>query len=451
MKRLLPLCAIVASATGAMAVPTVQDVNWRQSGGTVTITYTLSGAPAVITADILTNAVNASSGVSIGAAHFANMQGDVNKYIAADGNYTIKWKPWQLWEGHDVNTASARAEVTAWDPSHPPAYMVVDMAENTAQRVNYYANEDALPGGVTNDLYRTTKMVFRRIDAAGIPWTWGAPSELGGTVGEASFTVTLTNDYYLGIFEVTHAQWTSMGGNRGNGFDVESAQRPQTRVSYVNIRCNDLNSTVWGGASAMDGEGDTHANASYSPNGNSFLGRMRTRTGVKVNLPSEAQWEYACRAGHGAGYWGDGSPILGTNTCANLDKLGRYVGNGGYPDEAHSENLGNDATNTWTTANGTARVGSYTPNDWGLYDMLGNVREQCLDAWTSAPASNFGALATIINQNDKKVTWRGGAWSDPACRCRASTRGNIDIYYTSGVTGNLALGFRVCAPVNANQ
>ena len=83
--------------------------------------------------------------------------------------------------------------------------------------------------------------------------------------------------------------------------------------------------------------------------------------------------------------------------------------------------------------------------------MLGNVREQCLDAWTSAPASTFGALATIINQNDKKVTWRGGAWSDPACRCRASTRGNIDIYYTSGVTGNLALGFRVCAPVNANQ
>jgi len=435
-------------ATSLLAVPTVSDVSWSQSAnGLVVVTYKLAGAPAIVTMDVLTNAVNAAEGVSIGAENFANVTGDVNCRIAEDGDYTIRWKPSKSWPGHDVTSKSVRMSVTAWDVAHPPAYLVVDLAESSKARLAFYDSEAALPDGIGSDVYRMTKMVFRRIDATGVPWTWGAAIGFSTDTSAMKFNYSLTNDFYMGVFEVTKAQWTTVtGSTRSNGFDVEAAMRPQTRVSYVNIRCNEASSTNWGTDRSMDGEPGDTVNAANSPNANSFLGRLRLRTNrMKFDLPTEGEWDFAAAAGYGAGYWGDGSPVLGTTTCANLDQYGRYAGNGGQAS-------GIDPT--WTTEQGTAKVGSYKPNAWGLYDMSGNVREQCRDWWCTGQDGHnlvnwFGMLH---NENhDYSTVVRGGGWRSDAAHCLTSVRGLIRSHYGDGTTGTDDIGFRVVLPISSLQ
>ena len=98
--------------------------------------------------------------------------------------------------------------------------------------------------------------------------------------------------------------------------------RPVERVSYTDIRQGKgTASTV---ASATGGVYPA------DPYGDSFLGLLRSKTSLDVDLPSEAQWEFAARAGNGEGYWGDGSTMrISSNKDVGLDVLGLYQFNGG--------------------------------------------------------------------------------------------------------------------------
>ena len=109
----------------------------------------------------------------------------------------------------------------------------------------------------------------------------------------------------------------------------------------------------------------------------SWLYKFRTRYsayGIRIDLPTEAQWEYACRAGKGTSLY-SGEAF----TLANAVKLGRCLQNAEEPD---------CEGNTYET-NVRIIVGSYEPNNWGLYDMLGNVMEACLDVY-----SDFSTIDT---------------------------------------------------------
>jgi len=150
--------------------------------------------------------------------------------------------------------------------------------------------------------------------------------------------------------------------------------------------------------------------------------------GWRMTLPTEAQWEYACRAGTaGMTYAGDFS-IKGKSNAPCLDGIAWYGGN---------SNVGYSGTG-WDTASwpekqypgGTAgprRVGTKSANEWGLYDMLGNVWEWCAD-W----AAGYPREAVTDPQGPASGAYRvmrGGSWFHYAARCRAACRFNNDPGY----------------------
>ena len=164
--------------------------------------------------------------------------------------------------------------------------------------------------------------------------------------------------------------------------------------------------------------------ASNSVDANSFLGKLRAKTGVEFDLPTEAQWEYACRAGTTTAL-NSGKDLTAWESCTNMAEVGRYNYNGGQ-----------DYSHWCDPSAGTANGGSYRPNAWGLYDMHGNVWEWCLDWYeTKGPAAvtdpkgdSFGSGRVL----------RGGSWNYAAAYCRSAKR-----YGGDPVGTYAALGFRL--------
>ena len=134
-------------------------------------------------------------------------------------------------------------------------------------------------------------------------------------------------------------------------------------------------------------------------------------------MPSEAEWEFAARAGHGSGYWGDGSPIsIADGEDANLNRMARY---------AKTVTVSSPTATTPPAEGGTAIVGSYAPNAWGLYDMYGNVAEFTLDAWSNDPSSLRGMVKKgTSNSTTQTRVWRGGNYASNAGSCRPAARGS---------------------------
>ena len=210
--------------------------------------------------------------------------------------------------------------------------------------------------------------------------------------------VTLTKPFYIGVFEVTQAQYTQVMGSNPSRF--KGSTRPVEWVSYDMIRGSGAGAG-WPASSAVDAD--------------SFLGRLRARTGLDFDLPTEAQWEYACRAGTTTEY-------CNGHTENDLEKVGRYDGNGGASPQH-------------------AVVGSYQPNAWGLYDMHGNVWEWCLDKLGSLGTDSATDPVGAASGYGLRVL-RGGCWLDSAQYCRSAYR-NYDV----GVPylDNRNLGFRLVA------
>ena len=444
-KSVLAGAAAGAAFSLFSATPVVSNVGMEQNTkGVATITYLLSSADAVVTLDIQTNATG-GAWASIGGVAVSSATGDVLQKVE-QGPGKITWDGATNWADGKIPSNGIRAVVTAWSLDNTPDYMVVDIsagAQPNTQR--YYPAADFVPGGVSSVLYKTTTLLMRKIMAKDVTWTMGSTSAETQRMAarEGTHQVTLTNNYYIGVYPITYSQWGVVATNStaAGYYTTEPAMRPRDCVCYNEIRLKANSNTA---ATAAE-----IANYSWprDPHPSSFLGLLRLKTGIATfDLPSEAQWEFAARAGNGVGYWGDGSAIKNAETDENLELLGRYKNNGGQTAAPTSE-----------VTSGTAIVGTYLPNNWGVYDMQGNVHEWCLDWYEEgldqlkdANGENYGGRVDIDPSNpanylsgeavpsDRDRVIRGGSRADTADKCRPAFRGSYrpDLRFSTG-------GFRV--------
>lgn len=442
--KTLNIVAAIASVAGAAltlqaVTPQVTSVTMTQSSSSrlVNIDYTFTGSDAVITLDVQTNAnTSAAAGdpgwTSIGGVAVCNATGDVWKKVTSDGTtHHIEWRPDLSWPDHIIANGGARAVVTAWSLDNTPDYMVVDLTvTGGADTQRYYPSVDFLPGSqpgqtgaiTNNPIYKTTTIVMRKIMAKGVTWTMGSTSleTDRDATREVPHQVTLTNNYYIGVFEVTQAQWALIDGNYPSFSRYDNAEyramRPVDGVSStsgknLDVRTNNDNSHQW----------------PAPPHDDSFLGKLRLRTGIDFDIPGEAQWEFAARAGNGDTKWGDGSGITNEYNDSNLKRLGRYRHNGGLVN-------GNTPDQNVGLTNGTAIVGSYAPNNWGIYDMYGNVAEWCLDWLEDDITAHDGKvnvdpsapMKTLSGNDAQRRVIRGGSTASHAGSCRPACRENPD-------------------------
>ena len=389
-KTCLSLLAAFAASALVAATPVIKadSVTFSQNTATrlVTIGYTLEEADAVVTVDVLTN------GVSIGEENFANIDGDVNRRVAP-GDHLIVWHPRASWPDHVFTNNEVSVEVRAWDVTIPPDYMVVDLASEV-DRIRYYVSEKALPdGGLANDVYRTTKLVMRRIPASGNVWTMG--SSASNTDGDGLLTrtdsrekqhlVMMTNDYYIGVFPTTQAQHERVVGN--NPIATTSANyNPLAPVmhNYPSIRGEDV-----------DWPSTGHAVGSSS-----FLKKWRDLTGIDFDLPTSAQWEFAARAGTSTSFF--------------------------FGPAASSNDLPLYAWCKFNSGSHVHKVGELLPNPFGLYDVYGQSWDWCLDYsgyisdTTSVVVEPEGPASSAAANDSGRRVGRGGGITHDAAACRSA-------------------------------
>ena len=241
-----------------------------------------------------------------------------------------------------------------------------------------------LPGGVKMEMIYVAPGSF----------TMGSPeTEDGRFDNETQHRVTLTKGYWLGKYEVTQRQWERVMGTSPSRFKGEN--KPVENVSWED--CQEFCRKVNDAAIQQFGGG--------------------------ARLPTEAEWEYACRAGTTTAYsWGNAL----NGDKANCD--------GNYP--------------CGTTVKGryrqeTADVGSYSPNAWGFYDVHGNVWEWCNDWY-----GRYGGDVTDPIGPERGVhrVLRGGGWNILARFCRSANR---DRGSPGSRRGNY--GFRLCCSAGSRE
>lgn len=445
-KTMLLVSAFMAGS--ALALPRVSNVQvTMRTAGRMTISYTLTGGPAVVTLDVKTNS-SAWASIGIDALVGANpdkpgLKGDVFRRVSGDGPHTIDWNAYKAWgaAGGRFTPGEVKFEVKAHPLYDAPDYLVTDLRAGVtaADRVKYFPSEDFLPGGLlSNPAYRTTHLVLRRIHARNVRYTQGVTTEgkldadkppfyeqretVEGIKGnENVHRVTLPNDFYIGVFEITQAQWTHVTGKNVSYYNAspESPMRPAEQLSYARLREAVFN------CSEADGK-LPHPNYSWPrpPHPDSFLGKLRALTSDEFDydLPGDVEWEFACRAGLPEGYWNDGSDAKDSSLIP-----GRCNENGGWlPDGTSYPNIP-----SLGPTNATAVCGSYPPNRWGLYDMHGNVQEWCVD-WFQW---NYREGKININPNDPMQTL-GGAPAEGLSYQRARRGGSFNTKAFEPANGN---------------
>lgn len=371
----------------------------KEDSPLVEIAYTLTGEPAIVTIAIETNTLVDASGdwVAVNGKGMEELLGEANKIVyTLDAPAKAFWKPSAEFNGSVLPPGTVRATVTAWPTNNPPNYMVVDLLPLNEQehlfpnrRYRYYATTNELPGGIKDDRYRISKLLMRKIPAKNVVWLMGSPTKLDDpnrdTTNDVPHKVMFTEDYYAGVFELTIGQLKcvdlldSLGASKiSDCIESDVADLiPADRIGYfiTDLRGKPADYTFVKNGRAVKNK--------------SVIDVLRRRTSISdLDLPTEAQWEYACRAGSGNVLPGN-MPYTEETLRSMAWKKDHYY--------KHST----------LNKNGPAPVGMLLPNEWGLYDTIGNVAEICLDM------VGYDATAAVAFLDEFKESlaegWESGA------------------------------------------
>lgn len=324
-------------------------------------------------------------------------------------------------------------------------YMIIDLSGGSSASSYPVSYMSTPPVGGWTDKYKLTKLVLRRVEAG--TFMMGSPTdEVGRYANEDYHKVTLTKSFYIGVFEVTEKQWSSVvSGSSGSSKKPRLVSYAATRGSQTIRPSNTLwseSNWCWPNSSAVDPS--------------SFCGKLRSKcSGLLFDLPTEAQWELAARGGCvkalNIGY---------DYSVARLNQSGRNINNA-------DDGLGDASSSTVTF------VGCYMPNALGLYDMIGNAAEWCVDAYkknlgTTSVTDPKGAAVNITSptpsdpsayrvmrgggyvSNAGNYALTGDVWGwnkgfSPAKACRSAGRISNR---AENAGDNVLCGFRVCCLMN---
>ena len=295
-----------------------------------------------------------------------------------------------FWNAKRDGFAVGRMSVTVSVGYRYLPYCVVDLSSGSGEDASYsvsYLAQAPDDAGFGAAAYKTERLVLKCVDA--------------GTFKMQNYDdVTFSKAFYMGIYTVTQKQWELVTGSNpcsGTSYGKGDAL-PVHWVTYDDIR-GATEGAKWPATNAVD---ET-----------SFVGKLRERTNLVLDLPTEAQWEYACRAGT--------STVFSYGNVANGDYM-------------------------WYGVNASSvahEVGTRLPNAWGFYDMHGNVWEWCRDWNGTLP---YGIDPKGATSGTERIT-RGGGWATAAARCTSILR---DKHGPSALSdGNKWLGFRLVCPVPA--
>ena len=294
------------------------------------------------------------------------------------GEYKIVWDstassfPTESWL--KANSDKLKFGIVTTPSKSAAEYLIVDLSGGSTAPSWPSRRIVGRPYEGWSDEYKTTKLVLRRIFAGGegdvfssddkVSFMFGCDSgadqQYKGSLDFDAVEAHFTNDYWIGVFELTQKQYQLITGT-----SVEPAQfakgdtYPQSNIGYCTHMRGDKEGYKWPKSSDVDPE--------------SLMGKLRAKVVLpaeipsewKFDLPTEAQWEYACRAGT-KGPWNNGS----TYDVYIYNETKKYEGD-------HNLDLIG-----WNPANCGADgkpVGMKIANAWGLYDMHGNAAEYCLD------------------------------------------------------------------------
>ena len=356
-KLILTAAACAAIAANAL---TVTDVTARQRwpwNNLVDVDVTISGSESDAEYRVTLSATCSGADAATECKTLLT-----EPIVKGDATHRLTWDAGADLPGVRISglVVTATVEPFAGDSA---VYVVFDITKGTTAG-SWTRTYTSRGPDLSDDACRTTQLWMRRVPAGtfnmGLDFAGGEKPYDTATYAYflPKHQVKLTKPYYLGVFELTQAQYNYLTGTWPSYFSNTTyrATRPVESVSF-----NGFRGSVPDGGDGTKGWYDDGTTV-YS---GSYLARLRTRTGIATfDLPTEAQWERACRAGRDGVFYSD---------SINQWNVGSYG----------RSKTGWDTTgvnrDTAPDVGGTAKVGTYPPNPWGFYDMYGNVAELCGD------------------------------------------------------------------------